>query len=66
MCVYKLVKLCNWKMNNLSTETATKQDVAVALKNTAKGRLSYETAMNYNFDSLQVCCHDVFVLQYLL
>jgi len=43
------------EMNNFGTEAATKQDVAVALKNTAKGRLTYDTAVNCSFDSLQVC-----------
>jgi len=41
-------------MSSLFTETATKQDVAVALKNTAKGQLNYDTSWSYSFDSLQV------------
>ena len=35
-------------------ESPAKQDVAVALKNTAKGRLSYDTSWSYSFDTLQV------------
>jgi len=38
-------------MSNLGT----KQDVAIALKNTPKGQLSYDSTWNCSFDSLQVC-----------
>jgi len=34
-------------------ETTYKEDVIVALKNTAKGQLNYDTT--YGFDSLEVC-----------
>ena len=39
-------------MNNFVAANATKQDVAAALKSTAKGQLSYDTSLS--FDSFQV------------
>ena len=41
-------------MSNFVMETTTKQDVVVALKNTAKGQLSYELGWSDGFDSLHV------------
>jgi len=42
-------------MSDLCTDTLTKHDVAVALKNTAKGQLSYDTSESFDYDSLNVC-----------
>ena len=37
------------------SDLCAKQNVAVALKNTPKGQLSYDSSWNCSFDSLQVC-----------
>ena len=50
------------EMDNIATENATKHAVAIALKNTAKGQLNYDTSWSCSFDSLQVCI--VYVLSY--